>query len=106
VKHFEDDDDNDYDSDDVEDVSVHGSWITRRCPRRQAILRDRHIPARFIRKHDHRRYIVHSDELLSAFLEFQAIVLCCDGLPVGHFTSKAVAISARQMTSNLPKLTA
>jgi hypothetical protein len=30
VEHFEDDDDNDNDSDDVEDVSVHGSWITRR----------------------------------------------------------------------------
>jgi hypothetical protein len=38
VEHFEDDDDNDNDSDDVEDVSVHGSWITRRYPRRQAIL--------------------------------------------------------------------
>ena len=36
VEHFEDDDDNDNDSDDVED-SVHGSWITRRYPRRQAI---------------------------------------------------------------------
>jgi sirohydrochlorin ferrochelatase len=32
VEHFEDDDDNDNDSDDVEDVSVHGSWITRRYP--------------------------------------------------------------------------
>jgi hypothetical protein len=30
VEHFEDDDDNDNDSDDIEDVSVHGSWIT--CP--------------------------------------------------------------------------
>ena len=30
VEHFEDDDDNDNDSDDVENVSVHGSWITRR----------------------------------------------------------------------------
>ena len=37
VEHFEDDDDNDNDSDDVEDVSVHGSWITRRYSRRQAI---------------------------------------------------------------------
>jgi len=37
VEHFEDDDDNDNDSDDVEDVSVHGSWITRRYPGRQAI---------------------------------------------------------------------
>ena len=37
AEHFEDDDDNDNDSDDVEDVSVHGSWITRRYPRRQAI---------------------------------------------------------------------
>src|ERR1700737_639393 len=37
VEHFEDDDDNDNDSDDVEDVSVHASWITRRYPRRQAI---------------------------------------------------------------------
>jgi hypothetical protein len=36
VEHFEDDDDNDNDSDDVEDVSVHGSWVTRRYPRRQA----------------------------------------------------------------------
>ena len=36
AEHFEDDDDNDNDSDDVEDVSVHGSWITRRYPRRQA----------------------------------------------------------------------
>jgi hypothetical protein len=26
VEHFEDDDDNNNDSDDVEDVSVHGSW--------------------------------------------------------------------------------
>jgi hypothetical protein len=32
VEQFEDDDDNDNDSDDVEDVSVHGSWITRRYP--------------------------------------------------------------------------
>jgi hypothetical protein len=32
MEHFEDDDDNDNDSDDVEDVSVHGSWITRRYP--------------------------------------------------------------------------
>ena len=32
VEHFEDDDDNDNDSDDVEDLSVHGSWITRRYP--------------------------------------------------------------------------
>jgi hypothetical protein len=30
VKHFEDDDDNDNDSDNVEDVSVHRSWITCR----------------------------------------------------------------------------
>ena len=30
VEHFEDDDDNDNDSDDVEDISVHESWITRR----------------------------------------------------------------------------
>ena len=37
AEHFEDDDDNDNDSDDVEDVSVHGSWITGRYPRRQAI---------------------------------------------------------------------
>jgi hypothetical protein len=37
MEHFENDDDNDNDSDDVEDVSVHGSWITRRYPRRQAI---------------------------------------------------------------------
>ena len=37
VEQFEDDDDNDNDSDDVEDVSVHGSWVTRRYPRRQAI---------------------------------------------------------------------
>jgi hypothetical protein len=36
VEHFEDDDDNDNDSDDVEDVSVHGSWVTRRYPLRQA----------------------------------------------------------------------
>ena len=36
MEHFEDDDDNDNDSDDVEDVvSVHGSWVTRRYPRRQ-----------------------------------------------------------------------
>ena len=39
MEHFEDDDDNDNDSDDIKDVSVHGSWITRRYPRRQAILR-------------------------------------------------------------------
>ncbi len=39
MEHFEDDDDNNNDSDDVEDVSVHGSWVTRRYPRRQAILR-------------------------------------------------------------------
>ena len=32
MEHFEDDDDNDNDSDDVEDVSVHGSWITGRYP--------------------------------------------------------------------------
>jgi len=37
VKQFEDDDDNDNDSDDVEDVSVHGSWVTHRSPLRQAI---------------------------------------------------------------------
>ena len=37
AEHFEDDDDNDNDPDDVEDVSVHGSWVTRRYPRRQAI---------------------------------------------------------------------
>ncbi len=36
VEHFEDDDDNDNDSDDVKDVSVHGSWVTRRYPQRQA----------------------------------------------------------------------
>ena len=35
MEHFEDNDDNDNDSDDVKDVSVHGSWITRRCPLRQ-----------------------------------------------------------------------
>ena len=41
AEHFEDDDDNYNDSDDVEDVSVHGSWITRRYTRRQAFrLRD------------------------------------------------------------------
>jgi hypothetical protein len=38
VEHFEDDDDNDNYSDDVEDISIHGSWITRRCPGRQVIL--------------------------------------------------------------------
>jgi hypothetical protein len=38
VEHFEDDDDNYNDSDDVEDISVHGSWITHRYPRRQAIM--------------------------------------------------------------------
>jgi hypothetical protein len=43
VEHFEDDDDNDYDSDDIEDVSVHGSWIARRYPRRQAIYSSRVI---------------------------------------------------------------
>ena len=37
MEYFEHDDDNDNDSDDVEDVSIHGSWITRRYPRRQAI---------------------------------------------------------------------
>ena len=37
VEQFEDDDDNDNDSDDVEDVSIHGSWITPRYPRWQAI---------------------------------------------------------------------
>jgi hypothetical protein len=40
AEHFEDDDDNDNDSDDVEDVSVHESWITRRYRRRQARLCD------------------------------------------------------------------
>src|SRR4029077_17246146 len=39
VEHFEDDDDNDNDSDDVEDVSVHGSWVTRRYPRRKQFNR-------------------------------------------------------------------
>jgi hypothetical protein len=43
VEQFEDDDDNDNDSDDVEDVSVHGSWITRRYLRRQAICSSRAI---------------------------------------------------------------
>jgi hypothetical protein len=38
AEHFEDDDDNNNDSDDVEDVSVHGSCITRRYRRRQARL--------------------------------------------------------------------
>ena len=38
MEHFEDDDDNNNDSNDVEDVSVHASWITRRHPRQQAIL--------------------------------------------------------------------
>jgi hypothetical protein len=37
VEHLEDDDDNNNDSDDVEDISIHESWITRRYPRRQAI---------------------------------------------------------------------
>ena len=37
VERFKDDDDNDNDSDDVEDVSVHGSWITPRYLRWQAI---------------------------------------------------------------------
>ena len=32
MEHFEDDDDNNNDSDDVEDISVHESWITRRYP--------------------------------------------------------------------------
>ena len=40
VEHFEDDDDNDNDSDDVEDVSVHGSWITRRYPGGDIKVRD------------------------------------------------------------------
>ena len=43
AEHFEDDDDNDNDSDDVEDVSVHGLWITRRYARRQAIWSSRVI---------------------------------------------------------------
>jgi hypothetical protein len=43
MEQFEDDDDNDNDSDDVEDVSVHGSWVTRRYPRRQAIQSSRVI---------------------------------------------------------------
>jgi len=30
VEYFQDDDDNDNDSDDVEDISIHESWITRR----------------------------------------------------------------------------
>ena len=47
AEHFEDDDDNDNDSDDVEDVSVHGSWITRRYPRRQAIWSSRVISVFF-----------------------------------------------------------
>jgi hypothetical protein len=37
VEQFENNDDNDNDSDYVEDVSVHGSWVTRRYPQRQAI---------------------------------------------------------------------
>jgi hypothetical protein len=37
VEHFEDDDDNDNHSNDVEYVSIHGPGITRRYPRRQAI---------------------------------------------------------------------
>jgi hypothetical protein len=40
TKHFEDDDDNDNNSDDVEDVSVHGSCITRHYRQRQARLCD------------------------------------------------------------------
>ena len=40
AKHFEDDDDNDNNSDDVEEVSVHGSCITRRYRQRQARLCD------------------------------------------------------------------
>ena len=32
MEDFEDDDDDDNHSDDVEDVSVHGSWITSRYP--------------------------------------------------------------------------
>jgi hypothetical protein len=68
VEHFEGDDDNDNHSDDVEDVSVHGSWITRRCPGRQAIL--------MIATSQHAsfvsaitvRYIVESEKLLSASL--------------------------------------
>ena len=43
AEHFEDDDDNDNDSDDVEDVSVHGLWITLRYARRQAIWSSRVI---------------------------------------------------------------
>jgi hypothetical protein len=37
AEHFEDDDDNYNDSDDVEDVSVHGSGIPRRYAQRQTI---------------------------------------------------------------------
>jgi hypothetical protein len=43
AEHFEDDDDNNNDSDDVEDASVHGSWITHRYPCRQAIWLSRVI---------------------------------------------------------------
>jgi hypothetical protein len=43
---------------------------------------------------DGRRYIVHSDEVLSAFLELEAtLLLRCDN-------------SARQMLADLPNLTA
>ena len=41
VEQFEDDDDNDNNSDDVENASVHGSWVTRRYLRRQAIYSSR-----------------------------------------------------------------
>jgi hypothetical protein len=46
AEHFEDDDDNDDDSDDVENVSIHGSWITRRYLRRQAIQSAQQLDAR------------------------------------------------------------
>lgn len=32
MEHFEDDDDNNNDSNDVEDVSVHGSWVNAAIP--------------------------------------------------------------------------
>jgi hypothetical protein len=46
AEQFEDDDDNDNDSDNVEDISIHGSWITRRYPRQQAILPAHREPKR------------------------------------------------------------
>jgi len=49
-----------------------------------------------------RRYIVHSDELLSAFLSWKRRCFEPTRLPVGHFYIQNTRNSARQMTVDLP----